>query len=121
VDKAHQIIVEAQAHGTGSEQEALLPMVQAMAAMLTEDSRITADAGDHSEANLKELEDLKVDALIADGAMRRRDDRFATQDRHREKPDPLHDKSKAPTRALPLDQPSDFVYDAEARTCVSGG
>jgi len=117
VDKQHQIIVEAQAHGTGSEQEALLPMVQAMAAMLTEDSRITADAGYHSEANLKELEDLQVDALIADGAMRRRDDRFATQDRHREKPDPLHDKSK-PARALPLYQPSDFVYDAEARTCV---
>lgn len=117
VDKAHQIIVEAQAHGTGSEQEALLPMVQAMAALLTEDSLITADAGSHSEANLKDLEDLKVGALIADGAMRRRDDRFATQDRHRETPDPLHDKSK-PTRALPIYQPSDFVYDAEARTCV---
>ena len=117
VDKAHQIIVEAQAHGTGSEQEALLPMVQAMAGVRTEDSLITADAGYHSEANLKDLEDLKVDALIADGAMRRRDDRFATQDRHREQPDPLHDKSK-PARALPIYQPSDFVYDAEARTCV---
>ena len=117
VDKQHQIIVEAQAHGTGSEQEALLPLVEAMAAMLTEDSLITADAGYHSEANLKDLEDLKVDALIADGAMRRRDERFATQDRHRERPDPLHDKSK-PARTLPLYQPSDFVYDAEARTCV---
>ena len=27
VDKAHQIIIEAQAHGTGSEQEVLLSMV----------------------------------------------------------------------------------------------
>ena len=34
VDAAHQIIVEAQAHGTGSEQEALLPMVTAMTAVL---------------------------------------------------------------------------------------
>ena len=117
VDKAHQIIVEAQAHGTGSEQEVLLSMVTAMAAVLTEDSLITADAGYHSEANLKDLADRKVDALIADGEMRRRDERFATQERHREKPDPLHDKSQ-PTRALPIYQPSDFVYDAEARTCV---
>ena len=117
VDKQHQIIVEAQAHGTGSEQEVLLSMVTAMAGVLTEGSLITADAGYHSEDNLKALEQLKVDALIADGAMRRRDDRFATQDRHREKPDPLHDKSK-PARALPSYQPRDFVYDAEARTCV---
>ncbi len=31
---------------------------------------ITADAGYHSEANLKELASLKVDALIADNNMR---------------------------------------------------
>ena len=117
VDAKHQIIVEAQAHGTGSEQEVLLPTVTAMAAVLTEDSVITADAGYNSEANLKALADLQVDALIADSEMRRRDERFATQERHREKPDPLHDKAK-PARALPIYQPSDFVYDAEARTCV---
>ena len=117
VDKAHQIIVEAQAHGTGSEQEALLSMVSEMATVLTEDSLITADAGYHSEANLKDLATLAVDALIADGTMRRRDERFATQDRHREKPDPLHDKSK-PARALPIYQPRDFTYDAAARTCL---
>ena len=45
VDKAHQIIVEAQAHGTGSEQEVLLSMVTAMAPVLTADSLLTADAG----------------------------------------------------------------------------
>jgi len=30
VDRKHQIIVEAQVHGTGSEQEALLPVVTAI-------------------------------------------------------------------------------------------
>ena len=69
VDKAHQIIVEAHAHGTGSEQEVLLSMVTAMAPVLTEDSLITADAGYHSEANLRDLAARDVDALIADGAM----------------------------------------------------
>ena len=117
VDKAHQIIVEAQAHGTGSEQEALVPMVHAMAAVRTADSLITADAGYHSEANLQDLDQLQVDALIADGTMRRRDERFATQARHQDKPDPLHDKSPS-ARTLPIYQPSDFIYDAEARTCV---
>ena len=117
VDKANQIIVEAQARGTGSEQEVLLSMVTAMAPVLTEASLITADAGYHSEANLKDLAARDVDALIADGAMRKRDERFATQDRHQAKPDPLHDKAVS-TRALPISQPSDFTYDVEARTCV---
>ena len=60
VDGAHQIIVEAQAHGTGSEQALLLPVVE---------------------------------ALIADNDMRKRDERFRTQERHHHAPDPLHDKS----------------------------
>ena len=49
--------------------------------------------------------------------MRQRDERFATQDRHKETPDPLHDKSKTEKKATTY-QPSDFTYDAEARTCV---
>jgi transposase len=120
VDAKAQIIVEAQAHGTGSEQEVLLPMIDAMRAhktLLTDASLVTADAGYHSEANLGALAERQVDALIADPEMRQRDERFATQDHHREKPDPLHDKSKE-LRALPLYQPSDFTYDAETRTCV---
>lgn len=122
VDAKHQIIVEAQAHGTGSEQEVLLPMVDAMQAraVFTAQSLVTADAGYHSEDNLIGLAAREVDALIADNDMRQRDDRFATQDHHRAKPNPLHDKSSlaAAREPLPLYQPSDFTYDAEARTCV---
>ena len=123
VDSRHQIIVDAQAHGTGSEQELLIPVVTAMQHLLTEQSLITADAGYHSEANLKALAAMQVEALIADNGMRRRDERFATQDRHKAAPPPLHDKTlatprTAPTKALPLYQPSDFTYDAVARTCV---
>ncbi|MEO5624464.1 MAG: hypothetical protein ABIQ70_00470 [Dokdonella sp.] len=40
---------------------------------------ITADAGYHSEANLAELAERGIDALIADNQMRRRDERFADQ------------------------------------------
>jgi transposase len=117
VDGKHQIIVEAQAHGTGSEQELLLPMVTAIAGVLADHSVITADAGYHSEDNLQRLAAMKVEALIADNGMRQRDERFATQDRHKETPDPLHDKSTIEKKTTTY-QPSDFSYDAEARTCV---
>ena len=117
VDARHQIIVEAQAHGTGSEQELLIPVVTAMKEILAKDSLITADAGYHSKHNLKELAELGIEALIADNAMRRRDERFATQERHRQAPDPLYDKSK-PARKSATYKPQDFTYDPVAQTCV---
>ena len=117
VDTKAQIIVEAQAHGTGSEQECLLPVVTAITPLLTADTVITADAGYHSEDNLGALAEREIEALIADGALRKRDERFATQERHRAAPDPLHDKTPAvPTPTLFT--PGDFIYDADARTCV---
>jgi len=117
VDGKHQIIVEAQAHGTGSEQELLVPVVTAMKDVLAQNSLITADAGYHSEENLKQLAAMKVDALIADNLMRSRDERFATQDRHQQAPDPLYDKSR-PEKKRTTYQPEDFTYDADAHTCV---
>lgn len=83
VDAKHQIIVCAQAHGSGSEQEVLMPVVEEIAPILAEDSLISADAGYHSEANLKELADRNIDALIADNGMRKRDERFADQPKHK--------------------------------------
>jgi len=117
VDGKHQIIVEAQAHGTGSEQELLVPVVVTMKDVLAENSLITADAGYHSEENLKQLAAMQVQALIADNGMRSRDERFATQDRHQQAPDPLYDKSHTGKKATTY-QPSDFTYDAQAHTCV---
>jgi hypothetical protein len=119
VDGTHQIIVEAQAHGTGSEQELLMPVVTALAGTRAPTTVITADAGYHSEANLRALNAIGVDALIADNQMRRRDARFATQARHQQTADPLHDKSARPSpRGPAVYQPSDFTYDAVARTCI---
>jgi transposase len=117
VDGKHQIIVEAQAHGTGSEQELLVPVVRAMRKVLAPASLISADAGYHSEANLKQLSDLNITALIADNGMRQRDERFATQARHKTQPDPLYDKSPI-TKSTRLYQPKDFDYDPVRQTCV---
>ena len=123
VDAKHQIIVEAQAHGTGSEQELLIPVVKAIKAtqidapLINDTGLITADAGYHSEANLKELATLEVDALIADTNMRSRDERFAGQDKYKALPDPIHDKGGKPKKAARY-QPDDFDYDPQAGTCI---
>lgn len=121
VDAAHQVIVEASAHGTGAEQELLLPVIDACADQRKSDTLITADAGYHSEANLAGLADRGIDALIADNAMRQRDERFADQAKHSQKPDPLHDKSR------PLKKPGVFdcrrfvvADDHTHATCPAG-
>lgn len=126
VDARHQIIVDAQAHGTGSEQELLIPVVKAIQAahtdtpLLTDSSLITADAGYHSEANLKALAALNVDALIADNALRQRDERFAGQEKYKTAPDPLHDKSdkKASAKTSRVYRPADFQHDPTTQTCI---
>jgi transposase len=117
VDDRHQIIVEAQAHGTGSEQELLLPVIQATDRMRTDQTLITADAGYHSDANITALAEQETPALIADTGMRKRDERFADQDKYKALPDPLYDKAH-PKKGAKHYRPKDFDYDPEAGTCI---
>jgi len=118
VDGEAQIIVAAQAHGSGSEQSALLPMVRKTEALRTDQTIITADAGYHSEANLQALHDAGVPALVADGLMRRRDERFAGQTRYKALPDPLYDKAASGRAAEIKFQPPDFIFDPQTNTCI---
>ena len=117
VDQQSQIIVDAQAHGTGTESELLPSVVEALRPHLASNTVLTADAGYHSEANLQHLHALRIDALIADTDLRRRDERFATQDKYLALPNPLHNKT-ARTATADVFTPSDFTYDANARSCV---
>ena len=117
VDARHQIIVEAQAHGTGSEQALLMPMVAAVSPLCTSDTLITADAGYHSDTNLKALAEKDRPALIADNQMRKRDERFKDQAKYKARPDPLYDKAH-PKKTAGHYRPKDFDYDADAGTCV---
>lgn len=116
VDDKHQIIVAAQAHGTGSEQELLMPVVAAIEPYVNATSLITADAGYHSEANLDALDAMKINALIADNGMRQRDERFADQGKHQTKPHPLHDKR--PAKPQGQFRPKDFSFDEAANICI---
>ena len=78
---------------------------------------LTADAGYHSEANLRHLAEQHIDALVADNDLRRRDERLTTQEHHRVAPHPVRELTREP-REPQVFQPADFTYDAEARTCV---
>ncbi len=88
VDAKAQIIVAAQAHGSGSEQSVLLPMVQKTDGLRTDQTIITADAGYHSENNLKAL------------------------------PDPLRDKTATAGESSKRLAPSDFQYDSATNRCI---
>ncbi len=96
VDEQHPIIVEAQAqaqaHGTGAEQERLIPIIEATTLLRPPATVITADAGYPFEDNLKALADNPVEAYICDNGYRQRDERDAGQEIHPEKPEPLGDK-----------------------------
>jgi transposase len=117
VDGKHQVIIEAQAHGTGSEHELLLPMIEATADNRTAQTLITADAGYHSKANVTALAEQGVPALIADTAMRKRDERFKDQGKYKALPDPLYDKAH-PQKGASHFRPKDFDYDEAAGTCI---
>jgi hypothetical protein len=82
VDDKHQIIVEAQAHGVGSEQELLIPVVNAMQARLTPDSYIT-DAGYYSKVNVQAVDERNINACIPDpnypGAIHAMPDSYSTE------------------------------------------
>ncbi len=116
VDSKAQIIVGAQAHGSGSEQSALLPMVQTTSAIRTDQTILTADAGYHSEENLEQLYEEGVPALIADNLMRRRDERFTDQAKYKGLADPLWDKTAKSKDGKFT--PADFRYDPQTHRCI---
>lgn len=122
VDSSNQIIVAADVVGSGSEQAMLLPMIEQAALYCTGNTVVTADAGYHSDANIQQLKEKNISALIADNQMRKRDERFKDQDKHKNKPDPLFDKSTTEqSKATKRFSPKDFHFnDQHTATCPAG-
>ena len=122
VDSAHQVIVAADVIGSGSEQAMLVPMIAQSQPYRGDHTLIPADAGYHSDANVRHLQDHHIPALIADNQMRSRDERFAQQGKHKDKPDPLYDK-KGTGESKPIQRfgPKDFrFHDNNSATCPAG-
>ena len=96
----------------------LLPMIEQTKDVRAAHTVFTADAGYHSNENMQALQEAGIAAMVADGQMRKRDERLAGQERHRSKPDPLHDKTSGQERPVRLFRPGDFIVDEQTNSCI---
>jgi transposase len=133
VDDRAQIVVHAEAHGSGYEGHLLAPLIEATRETFNalapgrdvfKATKVTADSGFHSKAVVTEVEKTGADAYIADRDYRRRDPAFANAAHHKvrdNKERALQRKrereaSVASKRRLFTLQ--DFIYDESTGRCV---
>jgi transposase len=90
IDAKHQVIVHGEAFGNGQDHGHVPPMLAGALANLQilghgpdyfKGKVFTADSNYHTQVNLKECQELELDAYIPDRKFRNRDPRFATQKR----------------------------------------
>ena len=119
VDSAHQVIVAADVIGSGSEQAMLLPMIDKTEGLRDDNTLITADAGYYSDENIRALHDRSIPALIADNAMRQRDERIDNA-HHKAKAEVLHDK-RGTAKPITWFRPEHFKFHGDnSATCPAG-
>jgi transposase len=118
VDNKHQVVVHAEAFGQPQEHELLKPMIEGtrknfeaigVQGDIFEKTQLSADAGFHTEQNMKMLFDEQIDGYVADILFRKRDPRFKTADRH---------KPKKKEKSRKYFTPKDFIYDQATQTCI---
>ena len=78
-----------------------------------EDTKFTADAGFHTEANMKALFEVGIDGYVADTLFRKRDPRFADASRYKER----HREARRKNGPV-LFTNHDFHYDPERQLCI---
>lgn len=132
VDDLAQIVVHAEAHGSGYEGHLLAPLLEnarntffsvSPNSDLFHKAKVTADSGFHSKVVLTAVEKTGVDAYIADRAYRRRDPAFAGATRHKERNRKEQALKRRRQREVRPDTPrklftlQDFVYDERNATC----
>lgn len=90
IDAKHQVIVHGEAFGNGQDHGHIPPMLTGALENLQslghepdyfKEKILTADSNYHTQVNLKECQELGLDAYIPDRKFRNRDPRFATQKR----------------------------------------
>lgn len=120
VDSKHQIIVDAQAFGSGPEQHTFIPVLDAVKDRFDQlgispdiyaaGTIVTADTGFSSEANMAYLQGHAIDGYVPDNKFRQRDPRLETQKARHGRRRPLKQNGQLSA--------ADFDYDAEAQTCL---
>jgi transposase len=116
VDGKHQVVVAAEAVGSGQEHGLLEPMLEQTEANLDgdalKDAKVLADSGYHNRKTLEHLEEKGVDGYVADHGFRSRDPRFATASRHKEK------EPSRPGKVKGRYGVEDFTIDTKEKTCI---
>jgi transposase len=124
VDNKHQIIVHAEAFGQAQEHDLLEPMIEGarnnMATIgddkdVFEDTKVTADAGFHSETNMKMLAEQQIDAYVADTRFRQRDPRFNEVDKYKERSRKERSKKSGAARQFTT---KDFKFADDLSYCI---
>ena len=123
VDKKHQVIVDAQAFGSGQEHHTLKPVTQAIKQRyktlgLSEDVYgegivVTADTGFANEANMNYLYEEGINGYIHDNQFRSRDPKFAGQ---KERYGKRHQKPKRQQTPKVIPN-SEFNFDPTTLSC----
>jgi len=125
VDDKHQVVVHAEAYGQPQEHDLLEPTIEKTredfkAIDSSEDvfskTKLTADAGFHTEANMKMLSEENIDGYVADILFRKRDPRFADRDRYKER----HRKERRKLNKTPDDRFTieDFTFAEDKSYCI---
>jgi transposase len=135
VDEQAQIVVHAEAHGSGYEGHLLAPLIEATRETfhaiepgtdVFQKAKVTADSGFHSRVVVAEVERTGADVYIADRDYRRRDPAFANAGRHkeRERKERARERAKkavaeqsVPAKPKPFSL-SDFFYDDGKALCI---
>lgn len=129
VDAKNQIVVHAQAHGSGNEQDTLIPAIQATQENLEAiasspaqgelfaQASVAADAGFHTEKNVRYCIENNLNAYVADNQFRKRDPRFENADRFK----PEKELTQAQKQAA-MFTPADFkvAQDLSHAICPAG-
>jgi transposase len=133
VDDKTQVVVHAEAHGTGYEAHLLAPVLEAtrndferlaQGADIFEEVKITADSGFHSKVVVAAIEQLKVNAYVADRDYRRRQPEFADAVRYKERRrkeralQSRREREAQPPKESKLFTLKDFIYDESRALCI---
>ena len=119
-DSKYQVVVNAKAIGSGSEQDTLKPMIKEIRDNFRDidkddnvlkNTKFLADSGFHSIENMKMLDAEEIDGYVADNRFRKRDPRFESAERHK---NPI--KKEKPKGKYFV--PADFIHDEEGKKAI---
>jgi transposase len=127
IDSEHQIILNAEAMGNGQDHDNLAPMLEGAKKNMQvigkeenyfEGKQLSADSNYHNKENLQKCKEENLDAYIPDPQFRKRDVRFAEQDRFKDGINPRQRPKKESVAKSEKFTIDDFTFDAQTESFI---